>query len=418
MPEPVYYHIDVNSAFLSWEAAYRTLILGEDEDLRDIPSAVGGSQKDRHGIILAKSIPAKKYNIHTGEPLVSARNKCPKLVIVPPNYELYVSCSKGLLAILKKYSPYVHQYSIDEAFCEMTGTKGLLGQPVLFARQLKEEIRETLGFTVNIGVSTNKLLAKMASDFKKPDRVHTLFPQEIPAKMWPLPVTDLFFVGRAAADKLRNLGINTIGELAQTDPEIIKKHLKKPGEIIWNYANGKDISLFLKEQQRNKGYGNSMTVPYDIEDASSASQVLLSLCETVCARLRTDFGKISCVGVSIVNNDFSHSASQRVLLEPTDITLKVYDTACRIFLKLWNHKPIRQLGVYTNKVSYNNREYQYKLFDTNDYEKYAKLDSAIDKVRNKYGEDIIMRASFVNSGISHMNGGIDKAKRSGVTKGV
>lgn len=418
MPEPIYYHIDVNSAFLSWEAAYRVLILGEKEDLRDIPSAVGGSQRERHGIILAKSVPAKKYGIQTGEPLISARNKCPGLVIVPPNYELYVNCSKGLLELLKKYTPCIHQYSIDEAFCDMTGAKKLTGSPVIFAGQLKEEIKETLGFTVNIGISSNKLLAKMASDFRKPDRVHTLFPEEIPLKMWPLPVTDLFFVGRATAKTLRTLGITTIGDLAGTDPSILKSHLKKTGEIIWNYANGKDISLFLKEHPKNKGYGNSMTVPYDIEDSAQAKQVLLSLCETVCARLRADYGKISCVGVSIVNNDFCQTGSQMVLKEPTDITLEVYQTACHIFFKRWNRIPVRQLGVYTSKVSYSNTEYQYPLFNANGYEKYARLDMAIDQVRKKYGEDIIMRASFLNSRISHMNGGIDKAKRTGVTKGI
>ena len=204
------FHIDVNSAFLSWEAVYRVQHLGGNLDLRTIPSAVGGDISKRHGIILAKSIPAKKYNIQTGEPVVDALRKYPDLVLVPPNYELYEKNSKAFMAILRKYSDKVEQYSIDEAFMDMTGTQILFGAPVIAANAIKDEIYQTLGFTVNVGVSTNKLLAKMASDFKKPNLVHTLFPHEIEKEMWPLPVRDLFFVGGASEKKLHSLGIRTI----------------------------------------------------------------------------------------------------------------------------------------------------------------------------------------------------------------
>ena len=204
------FHIDVNSAFLSWEAVYRVQYLGGNLDLRTIPSAVGGDISKRHGIILAKSIPAKKYNIQTGEPVVDALRKYPDLVLVPPNYELYEKNSKAFMAILRKYSDKVEQYSIDEAFMDMTGTQILFGAPVIAANAIKDEIYQTLGFTVNVSVSTNKLLAKMASDFKKPNLVHTLFPHEIEKEMWPLPVRDLFFVGGASEKKLHSLGIRTI----------------------------------------------------------------------------------------------------------------------------------------------------------------------------------------------------------------
>ena len=201
------FHIDVNSAFLSWEAVYRINFLGEERDLRNMVSAIGGDVEKRHGIILAKSIPAKKYNIRTGESILEARQKCPHLLIMPPDYDLYESCSEAFMEILREYSDMVEQYSIDEAYIDVTDAMGLYSSPVDLASKIKDRIRDKLGFTVNIGISTNKLLAKMASDFTKPDRVHTLYPEEIPVKMWPLPVGDLFYVGRASQKKLYKLGI-------------------------------------------------------------------------------------------------------------------------------------------------------------------------------------------------------------------
>ena len=227
--EKVIFHVDVNSAYLSWEAVYRRKYRGEVLDLRDIPSAVGGDVNQRHGIILAKSMPAKAYGIRTGDSIWEARQKYGPLTIVPPDYSLYDRSSHALLTLLREYSPDVEQYSIDEAYVDMSGTQKLFGSPEQAADRIRERIREELGFTVNIGISENKLLAKMASDFRKPDRTHTLFAQEIPLKLWPLPVSELFFVGRASAKKLCNLGIYTIGDLARTDVEILKRHMKKQG---------------------------------------------------------------------------------------------------------------------------------------------------------------------------------------------
>ena len=238
----VIFHIDVNSAFLSWEAVYRMRHLGEETDLREQVAAVGGDLAMRHGIILAKSIPAKRYHIRTGESILEARQKCPDLLLVPPNYRLYEKCSRAFMEILRTYSPAVEPYSVDEAFMDMTGTEGLWGSPIAAADRIRNQIREELGFTVNVGISENKLLAKMAGDFQKPDRVHTLWKEEIPEKMWPLPVSDLFFVGRAAERTLALLGIRTIGELAAADPRLLKAHLKKHGERIWEFANGMDSS--------------------------------------------------------------------------------------------------------------------------------------------------------------------------------
>ncbi len=199
MPETIIYHIDVNAAFLSWQACSDISIDENALDIRTIPAVVGGNQEERHGIVLAKSTPAKAYHIRTGEPLVNARKKCPHLTIVPPNFPLYVEKSNAFIELLKKHSPIVEQYSIDEAFCDMSGMEKLHGNPIAFAHTLREEIKNVLGFTVNIGVSSNKLLAKMASDFTKPDRVHTLFPDEIQTKLWPLPIEDLFYVGKSTS---------------------------------------------------------------------------------------------------------------------------------------------------------------------------------------------------------------------------
>lgn len=415
MEGEIWYHVDVNSAFLSWTAAYRVHILGDGQDIREIPSVIGGSEKDRHGIVLAKSIPAKRFRIRTGEPLSEARRKCPGLLVVPPDYGLYVSCSKALTGLLSRYSGRIHQYSIDEAFMEMGGSAGLFGNPVVFAQQLRQEVRDTLGFTVNIGVSSNKLLAKMASELKKPDQVHTLFPEEIPGKMWGLPVSELFMVGRATAKKLAALGIHTIGELAATPPEILRAHLKKHGEVIWQYANGVDTSPFLQPMEENKGYGNSITVARDVVDVATAKQVLLSLTETVCARLRADGRKAGCAGFSVTDCCFKRFSRQMALASATDTTDELYRAVCRLFEAEWDGVPIRQLGVFTGKVT-QGTAYQYNLFDLDRYDRLSKLDAAVDRIRGRYGEDAVMRAAFLNSPVPHMAGGIDKVKRTGMTK--
>ena len=417
MSNRVIFHIDVNSAFLSWEATYRMNILHETTDLREIPSAVGGDIEKRKGIILAKSTPAKKYNIETGEPVVSALTKCPNLIIVPPNYSLYVKCSNAFISILKEYTPVVEQYSIDEAYMDMTGTEGLYGSPVAIAHIIKDRIYKELGFTVNIGVSSNKLLAKMAGDLKKPNLVHTLFLEEIEEKMWPLNVGDLFFVGRATERKLKRLGINTIGKLAKADLNLLKAHFKKHGEIIYQYANGIDPMKVIHETVPNKGYGNSTTIPYDVASAENAKLVLLSLCETVGSRLRADDVKAGCIAVTIVDTFFEYSSHQRTLMSATHVTTEIYENACRIFDELWDKKtPIRQLGIHTSKISKGDT-YQYNMFDRFKYDKYEKLDKAIDTIREKYGEDSIMRAPFLCSKLDHMSGGISKEKRTGITKG-
>ena len=414
------FHIDANNAFLSWSAAYRVNVLGEKTDLRLLPSVVGGDQEKRHGIVLAKSISAKKYGIKTGEAILTAKQKWPGLIVIPPDYGLYVTASEALMGKLKQYTDRVIQYSIDEAWAVFDGCEKLYGQGqmVNFACELKDKIKEELGFTVNIGISTNFLLAKMAGEFSKPDKVHTLFPEEIERKMWPLAVSELFFVGEATAEKLHRLGIHTIGELALADEEMIKAHLKIPGEIIQGYARGEDLQPYLFTHEANKGYGNSLTAPVDIVTKEYAQHVMLSLCETVGMRLGNDRVKISVVSVHITDYEFRYNNKQMQLLAATDVTEEIYRAASQVFEKLWDGRtPVRQIGVHTSRVE-NNTGRQYNLFDLQKYDRLEALNRTVDKIREKHGEDAVFRAGFLKSNVSHMSGGLDRERRGGVTLGI
>ena len=409
--DKVIFHIDVNSAFLSWEAVYRIYCLGGKTDLREQVAAVGGDMAMRHGIILAKSIPAKRFGIKTGETILEAKQKCPELILVPPNYGLYEQCSHAFMDILREYSPCVEQYSIDEAFMDMTGTELLFDEPVVSANRIRERIRDELGFTVNIGISENKLLAKMASDFKKPDRVHTLWRSELAEKLWPLPVSDLFFVGRATAAKLFKMGIKTIGQLSQTDVTFLKRCLKKHGEVIWAFANGYDTSVVRSEPEANKGYGNSTTIAFDVTDAGTAKLVLLALAETVGTRLREAGVGAEVVAVGIKTYDLRYASHQMVLPNATNITNEIHRYACRLFDDLWDGSPIRHLGIHTSRIRDHVNMRQIDMFDHTDYEKLEQMDQAVDAIRRRYGNDAVMRAAFVGGRIDHMSGGISREKR-------
>lgn len=409
------YHIDVNSAFLSWESIYRlqqhpTSKDSAPADLRNTAAVIGGDETMRHGIVLAKSIHAKKYGIRTGEPLAKARQKCPHLIVVTPHFDCYVRQSKQFIDLLSRYSPTVEQYSIDEAFCDMSGTNTLYGDLIKFAHTLKEQIYQELGFTVNIGISTNKLLAKMASGFEKPDQVHTLFPTEINEKLWPLPVNELFFVGPSTARRLNEFGIRTIGELALTNRDFLMTHFKKHGNLIWKYANGFDDTPVEPPDPTNQCYGNSITIHFDVTDSETAKRILLSLCETIGARLRNDHMYISVISVTIRDSDFHNHSCQLTLPDVTNVTERIYDSACTLFDQCWNHAPIRLLGVSASHTSSTPYE-QMDLFDSERYEKLTKLNQAIDSIRSRYGEDSVRRACFIDSEHSHMTGGLSKAKR-------
>jgi DNA polymerase IV len=397
MNRRIIFHVDVNSAFLSWEAVYRKVVLGETLDLRTIPSAVGGDISKRHGIILAKSTPAKKYNIQTGEPILKALQKCPNLVLVPPNHDLYEQCSKSLKDLLYRYTPCIEPFSIDEAFLDMTGACIGYKSPKDLAEQIRERVKKELGFTVNIGISSNKLLAKMASDFKKPDMVHTLYPEEIPAKMWPLPLEELYFVGKASSKVLHGLGLETIGDIAKMDLNILKAHLgNKHGQMIYNNSQGIDNSPVESTAAANKGYGNSTTLSQDVTEFETANLILLDLSETVSARLRADDMKCTCITVEVTDCDFNHQTHQTTLLTPTNTTNVIHQTACKLLKEFWNGAPLRLLGVRTTKLT-KGEFTQLNLFDLLKDERNEKLDKALDNIRNRFGSDAIKRASFMDS---------------------
>ena len=417
----VIFHVDANSAFLSWTAAYRVKVLGESVDLREIPSVIAGDKASRHSIILAKSGPAKKYGIQTGEPLFQAQEKCPQLVVAPPDYSLYVEASRHFVELLRQFSPVVQQYSIDEAWVDMSGTQRIFGSPRLAAEKMRQRIWEELGFTVNVGISSNKLLAKMAGDLEKPNKVHTIFPEEMEVKMWPLPVRDLFLVGQATEKKLKGLGIYTIGELAQADLSVLKKRLGKHGETIWHYANGRNAEMVTPEPEENKGYGNSTTTAEDVLSYSHAHQVILSLCETVGMRMRQDGKCGRCIAIHLRTNEFHHFSHQILLHGATNITTELFEAACKAFDEAWDGAtPLRRLGVQVTRLSEEPYQ-QYDLFSGMtpvQYEKKLRLDETVDGLRDKFGEDIIRRAKFAQQPGAHLCGGLDKARRSGITKPV
>ncbi len=396
MEERLIFHVDVNSAYLSWEAVHQ-LKSGASTDIRTIPSIIGGDTSLRKGVVLAKSLPAKRFGIHTGEPVTDALTKCPSLQNFRPNFSLYHKYSKAFIAILKKYAPVVEQVSIDEAYLDMSGLHYFYSTPLEAAEKIQTDIRETLGFTVNIGVSSNKLLAKMASDFEKPDKIHTLFPAEIEEKMWHLPVRALFFTGKAAAQKLNQLGIYTIGDLAKSDPDFLKAHLNSQGVTLWNYANGRDDSPIKESPDAPKGYGNSTTLSKDLTSLSEAKPVLLELCETVTKRLREDQVYAQVIEVELKDNRFRRKSHQTVLDYSTNTTDDFYQISVKLFKELWDGTPLRLLGVRGGKLTHDKIE-QIQLFTEAAFshekrEKMSKLDAALDSIQKKHGKNSVMRAS-------------------------
>ena len=390
--ERIIFHIDVNSAFLSW-TAINLLRCGESlVDIRKIPSIIGGSIEDRRGVVLAKSIPAKKFNIITGEPIVAALKKCPQLKVYPPEHKLYRKFSNDMFELLRPYSDFIERYSIDEVFMDASHFKYDYMDK---AEEIKNKIEKDLGFTVNIGIGNNKLLAKMAGDFSKKNSIHTLFKEEVKTKMWPLKVGDLFMVGKAAEKKLTDLNIFTIGDLANYNLNILRNIFKSYANVIYGYANGIDNSPINCDNYVDvKGIGNSTTTSKDIFNIDEALKVLLSLTESVAKRLRANKSLCGIVVVSIKSNVFTNYSHQKKLLVPTDSTDEIFKLVKVIFNEMWHREPIRLLGVRVTKLS-DNTIYQKSLFDDEKIDKQRMLDNTIDKIREKYGDSSIIRSTFI-----------------------
>ena len=417
--ERIIFHIDVNSAFLSWSAIER-LKQGEAVDLRTIPAIIGGDEKERRGVVFAKSELAKACGVRTGEPVSHALRKCPGLIIVPPDRPLYRRYSRRLMELLSGYTDELEQISIDECFLDYTHIARGFSSPVEAACQIKDRVREELGFTVNVGVAPNKVLAKMASDFQKPDRVHTLFREEIPAKMWPLPVSELYMVGQASAGRLNSFGIRTIGQLAAADPGFLEKQFKKHGRLMWEYANGIDDSPVNAAKRAPKGIGNSTTLRENAVTEEQARQVLLSLAEEVSRRLRREGQIPGTVTVEIKYHNFVSVSHQRRPLRRSNTTRLIYEEACALFHELWNGEPVRLLGIRTSSLTPEDEPAQLSIFDyladaglssqaakqeteaeeARREKKQKKLDLALDQIRKRYGKEAVVLGSMLGAGKS------------------
>lgn len=406
----IIFHIDVNSAYLSW-SALEELSKGGNTDLREIPSIIGGDIEKRHGVVLAKSIPAKAFGIVTGEPIVNAFRKCPHLVLHPPDHSLYHRCSEQLMDFLSRICPDIEQVSVDECYMDYTSVAARYGEPFPAAAKIKDSIYEKFGYTVNIGISDRKVLAKMASDFKKPNLVHTLYAGEIREKMWPLPVSSLYMCGHSSVETLRKLEIITIGDLAAADRRILASHLKSHGTLLWEYANGIDDSEVITEPADLKGIGNSITLTEDALTREEACRVLLQLAESVAGRLRAAQQSAGMVSTEIKYSTFRRVSHQHTLPTPVQNTDIIYAQACRLFDELWDGSPVRLLGIRTSRLIPEGEPVQLNLFDIMEDSantaspiapaipsaRQQKLDQALDSIRKKYGADSIVRGSLLRN---------------------
>ena len=393
-------HIDVNNAFLSWTAVLY-LKQGNKVDIRKTYAVIGGDEKARHGIVLAKSMPAKKRGVVTAETLYSAKKKCPNLKVYPPNYIFYKKMSDSMLSLIRNYSPDIEQMSIDECFLDYTPVKHLYGDEVEFAYRLKKEIYDTLGFTVNVGIGNNKLCAKMASDFSKPYKVHTLFEEEVEKKMWPLQVDELFGIGKKTAIKLHNLNINTIYDLAHTDREFLYKYFKNQAQDMIDSANGRGSDIVVSEESIPKGIGNETTLNRNISSREELYPYLLALSENVAIRLRKQNKYASVIVVTLKDKFFKRMSHQKKLVNATNLTEEIYKTACDILDEMNVDDGIRLIGVRLDKLS-DTSSHQVSLFeDLKVREDNNELEKTVDELKEKYGFKVIKKASLIDSKVGN-----------------
>lgn len=390
-------HVDVNNAFLSWLAVHK-LNNREKIDIRDQVSVIGGDETQRAGIVLAKSSKAKQFGIITGETLYSARNKCSNLKVYQGDYRVYKEYSDKLYNLLLEYTDKIERFSIDECFLDMTNY--LMNDTLINkAKEINRRVKEELGFTVNVGVSNNKLLAKMASDFTKPDKVHTLFKDEIKTKMWNLPISDLFMIGKKTVPKLYNMKIKTIGDLAKTDEKILIKKFGKHGKMMWEYANGIDESEVQYKKEKPKSIGNSVTLPMDLFEIEKIEKVLIALVEQVSYRLRKENLLATVVNVQLRTKDFKDISHQSKLDEPTSNTKNILNKSKKILEEMFfQGMQIRLIGVRVDNLV-EEKGLQVSLFSNNKQnDKQKKLDKAIDELKDKYGYNLITRANKIDIG--------------------
>lgn len=383
-------HIDVNNAFLSWTAV-NMLKQGYEIDIREIPAIIGGDETKRSGIVLAKSIKAKECGIKTADTIYEARRKCHNLKIYSSDFKIYRKYSNMLYELLLQYTDKIERFSIDECFLDMT--EYLMKSTLLDkANEITKKVKEELGFTVNIGVAHNKLLAKMASDFTKPDRVHTLFKEEIATKMWPLPVSELFMLGKRTVPKLNNMQIKTIRDLANTDKKLLSKKFGKHGLQMWEYANGIDDSEVQYKEEKPKSVGNSITLAQNITEIEKLEEILLALTEQVTYRLRKYNLLANTVSVQLRTSNFQDTSHQGKLLTATSSTKEIYTKAKQLLIQMYSKSiEIRLIGVRVDNLV-EKEELQMSLFQDKINDKQEKLDNVVDEIKEKYGYNAITRA--------------------------
>jgi len=388
-------HVDVNNAYLSWTAIWM-LKNGYEKDIRNRYAIIGGKESDRKGIVLAKSNLCKKRGVKTADPIYLARRKCPYLEIYSPNFEVYKYYSDKMYEYLSTYTDIIERYSIDECFLDYTNSVSLFGDPVKIAYKIKDDIYNKFGFTVNVGVGNNKLLAKMASDFEKPNKVHTLFSSEIKEKMHPLPVDNLFMIGKSASKKLLEMNINTIGDLANTSEDYLISKFKSMGKMMYEYANGIDNSSVYYEREQAKSISASTVLPYNYHNLDEIKKVVMNLSISVGKKLRNDKLYADTIGVWIKYNYFDKSSKQQKLECCISTDEEIYNNAIKIFNGLWNKDDgIRSICVFISGFS-SVKKKQLSLFDEESIGDRTdeKLQDVIDDIRNKYGSDIIKFANI------------------------
>ena len=381
-------HIDVNNAFLSW-TAIDLLNRGSKYDIRNSYAVIGGDEEARRGIVLAKSMPAKKMGVVTAETLYSARKKCPSLRVYPPNYKWYQYMSNSLFELLKEYTPDIEIVSIDECYLEYTNVSKLYGDPIEFSKKIQKEINEKLKFTVNIGIAENKLCAKMASDFLKPNKIHTLFSNEIKEKMWPLPINKLFGIGKQTSKKLIALNIKTIADLANADPNFLYKYFKNQALRMIEIANGIDDSIVDSSISAPKGISNSTTLSHDVTNREELEKIIIAIADNVSLALRKEGKYASVVAVMLKDNFFKTTSHQKKLKNATDLTLEIRKTALELFREMYNGEAIRLVGVRLDQLT-DVLNHQVSLFENvEEREENKKLDETIDILKERFGNNII-----------------------------
>ena len=396
--ERIILHCDCNSFFASVEAAMNPAY-------KNVPMAVCGRTEDRRGIVLAKNELAKRCGIETAETVYSAKKKCPNLVICDPHHDKYAEYSKRVNKIYQEYTDLVEPFGIDESWLDVTASQRIFGDGMAIAEQIRERVKREIGMTVSIGVSFNKVFAKLGSDYKKPDAITEISRENFRDIVFPLPVSDLLFVGKKTAQLLATMGIRNVGNLAATSKELLKMKLGKAGEMLYNYANGLDDSpVEVPIEDNVKSISNGLTFKHDLLTRDESKVGIEFLSEEIGRKLRSKSMKCATVALTIKDVYLRSIQRQRTLREHTDITREIADVAYAILCDEWvENKPIRMLTVSVSGLIESSSSFvQMDLFDDVDEgvrERERKREETVDEIRARFGEAAISTGAIINSDI-------------------